>query len=136
MRQSELLELVEELREMAAAAPTAKVHDALTKMADRYAARATRAGRLGCSGDFGRSAHAAEWGRPAAGLARPLKTHPEVRPSPLHRSVLVQVHPDVAEQRIGRPLQIANQRTEGQARLRRGKRSTATRSRSGRAPRQ
>ena len=40
MTQSELLELVEELRGMAAAAPTAKVRDALTKMADRYAARA------------------------------------------------------------------------------------------------
>jgi hypothetical protein len=38
--QSELLELVEELRGMAAAAPTAKVRDALTRMADRYAARA------------------------------------------------------------------------------------------------
>jgi hypothetical protein len=52
MTQSELLELVEELREMAAAAPTAKVRDALTKMADRYAARAARAHRLGCSGDY------------------------------------------------------------------------------------
>jgi hypothetical protein len=40
MTQSELLELVEELRGMAAAAPTAKVRDALTRMADRYAARA------------------------------------------------------------------------------------------------
>jgi hypothetical protein len=37
--QSEILELVEELRGMAAAAPTAKVRDALTRMADRYAAR-------------------------------------------------------------------------------------------------
>jgi hypothetical protein len=52
MTQSELLELVEELREMAAAAPTAKVRDALTKMVDRYAAKATRAGRLGCSRDY------------------------------------------------------------------------------------
>ena len=49
--QPELLELVEELREMAAAAPTAKVRDELTKMADRYAARTTRAGR-GCSRDY------------------------------------------------------------------------------------
>jgi hypothetical protein len=40
MTQSELLELVEELRGMAAAAPTAMVRDALTRMADRYAARA------------------------------------------------------------------------------------------------
>ena len=47
--QSELMELIEELREMAAAAPTAKVRDALTKVADRYA---TRAGRLGCSRDY------------------------------------------------------------------------------------
>ena len=46
MTQSELLELVEELRDMAAAAPTAKVRDALTRMADRYAARAADAGRL------------------------------------------------------------------------------------------
>ena len=46
MTQSELLELVEELRGMAAAAPTAKVRDALTRMADRYAARAADAGRL------------------------------------------------------------------------------------------
>jgi hypothetical protein len=52
MTQSELLELVEELRGMAAAAPTAKVRDALTKMADRYAARATLAGRSGCSRDY------------------------------------------------------------------------------------
>jgi hypothetical protein len=44
--QSELLELVEELRGMAAAAPTAKVRDALTGMADRYAARAAAANRL------------------------------------------------------------------------------------------
>jgi hypothetical protein len=41
--QSELLELVEELRGMAAAAPTAKVRDALTRMADRYMARAADA---------------------------------------------------------------------------------------------
>lgn len=46
MTQSELLELVEELRGMAAAAPTAKVRDALTRMADRYAARAADASRL------------------------------------------------------------------------------------------
>ena len=52
MTQSELMELVEELREMAAAAPMAKVRDALTKMADRYAARATRTGRPGCSWDY------------------------------------------------------------------------------------
>jgi hypothetical protein len=45
MTQSELLELVEELRGMAAAAPTAKIHQALTQMADRYAARAADAGR-------------------------------------------------------------------------------------------
>jgi len=44
--QSELLELVEELRGMAVAAPTAKVRDALTRMADRYAARADAASRL------------------------------------------------------------------------------------------
>ena len=43
--QSELLELVEELRGMAVAAPTAKVRDALTRMADRYAARAADASR-------------------------------------------------------------------------------------------
>jgi hypothetical protein len=49
MTQSELLELVEELREMATAAPTAKVRDALTEIADRYA---TRAGRLGRSRDY------------------------------------------------------------------------------------
>ena len=49
MTQSELMELIEELREMAAAAPTAKLRDALTKVADRYA---TRAGRLGCSRDY------------------------------------------------------------------------------------
>jgi hypothetical protein len=42
MTQSELLELVEELRDMAAAAPTAKVRGALIRMADRYAARAAR----------------------------------------------------------------------------------------------
>jgi hypothetical protein len=46
MTQSEFLELVEELRGMAAAAPTAKVRDALTRMADRYTARAADAGRL------------------------------------------------------------------------------------------
>jgi hypothetical protein len=40
--QSELLELVEELRGMAAAAPTAKVRDALTRVADRYAAKGCR----------------------------------------------------------------------------------------------
>ena len=45
MTQSELLELVEELRGMAAAAPTAKVCDALTSMADRYASRAADASR-------------------------------------------------------------------------------------------
>ena len=55
MTQSELLELVEELRGMAAAAPTAKVRDALTRMADRYAARAADAGRLRlrCTGNTG-----------------------------------------------------------------------------------
>ena len=42
MTQSELLELVEELRELAAAAPSAKVRDALTN---------ARASRLGCSKD-------------------------------------------------------------------------------------
>jgi hypothetical protein len=46
MTQSELLELVEELRGMAAAAPTAKVRDALTRMADRYAARVADSSRL------------------------------------------------------------------------------------------
>ena len=45
MTQSQLLELVEELRGMAAASPTAKVRDALTRMADRYAARAADARR-------------------------------------------------------------------------------------------
>ena len=44
--QSELLELVEELRGMAVAAPTAKVREVLTRMADRYAARADAASRL------------------------------------------------------------------------------------------
>ena len=37
--QAELLELVEELRSMAVAHPTAKVRDALNQLADRYAAR-------------------------------------------------------------------------------------------------
>jgi hypothetical protein len=46
MTQSELLKLVEELRGMAAAAPTAKVRDALTRMADRYAARVADSSRL------------------------------------------------------------------------------------------
>jgi hypothetical protein len=40
MTQSQLLELVEELRGMAAATPTAKVRDGLNTMADRYAAMA------------------------------------------------------------------------------------------------
>ena len=40
MTQSELLELVEELHGMATAASTAIVRDALTRMADRYAAAA------------------------------------------------------------------------------------------------
>ena len=39
MKQSELLALVEELRGMVAAASTAKVRDALSRMANRYAAR-------------------------------------------------------------------------------------------------
>jgi hypothetical protein len=43
MTQSELLELVEELRDMAAAAPTIKVRAALTRMADRYAVKAAEA---------------------------------------------------------------------------------------------
>jgi hypothetical protein len=47
MTQSELLELVEELRGMAAVASTANVRDALTRMADRYAARAAATSRLG-----------------------------------------------------------------------------------------
>jgi hypothetical protein len=66
--QSELLELVEELRGMAAAASTAKVRGALTKMADRYAARATSAGRGGCSAGY-MGAALARWdgeGRPAS----------------------------------------------------------------------
>ena len=42
MTQSELLELVEELRSMAVAHPTAKVRDALNQLADRYAARIHR----------------------------------------------------------------------------------------------
>jgi hypothetical protein len=46
MTQAEFLELVEELRVMAMAAPTPKVRDALTRLADRYAARAGRVGRL------------------------------------------------------------------------------------------
>jgi hypothetical protein len=37
---AELLELVEELRGMATAAPTAKIRDELTRIANRYAARA------------------------------------------------------------------------------------------------
>ena len=44
--QAEFLELVEELRGMATAAPTAKIRDELTRIADRYAARAADAGRL------------------------------------------------------------------------------------------
>ena len=40
--QAELLELVEELRSMAVAHPTAKVRDALNQLADRYAARIRR----------------------------------------------------------------------------------------------
>ena len=43
LMQSQLLELVEELRGMAAATSTTKVRDALTSMADRYAARAADA---------------------------------------------------------------------------------------------
>ena len=39
MTQAELLELVQELRSMAVAHPTAKVRDALNQLADRYAAR-------------------------------------------------------------------------------------------------
>jgi hypothetical protein len=39
MTQAELLELVEELRSMAVAHPTAKVRDALNQFADRYATR-------------------------------------------------------------------------------------------------
>ena len=39
LTQAELLELVEELRSMAVAHPTAKVRDALNQLADRYAAR-------------------------------------------------------------------------------------------------
>jgi hypothetical protein len=46
MTQAQVLELVEELREMATAAPTAKVREALTRIAERYAARAVDAGRL------------------------------------------------------------------------------------------
>jgi hypothetical protein len=53
MTQSQLLELVEELRGMAAATPMANVRDALTRMADRYATRAAEAGRLrGHSTDY------------------------------------------------------------------------------------
>ena len=43
--QAEFLELVEELRGMATAAPTAKIRDELTRIADRYAARAADARR-------------------------------------------------------------------------------------------
>lgn len=39
MTQAELLDLVQELRAMAAAQQTAKVRDALNQLADRYAAR-------------------------------------------------------------------------------------------------
>ena len=39
LTQAEVLELVEELRSMAVAHPTAKVRDALNQLADRYAAR-------------------------------------------------------------------------------------------------
>jgi hypothetical protein len=39
--QAEFLELVEELRGMATAAPTAKIRDELTRIADRYAAIAS-----------------------------------------------------------------------------------------------
>jgi hypothetical protein len=46
MTQAQFVELIEELRGMATAAPTAKVRDALTRMAERYAARAVDAGRL------------------------------------------------------------------------------------------
>jgi hypothetical protein len=42
MTQAQFLELIEELRGMATAAPTAKVRDALTRMAERYAARSRR----------------------------------------------------------------------------------------------
>jgi hypothetical protein len=44
-RQAEFLELVEELRGMATAARTATIRDALTRVADRYAARAADAAR-------------------------------------------------------------------------------------------
>jgi hypothetical protein len=43
--QAEFLELVEELRGMATTAPTVKIRDELTKIADRYAARAADTGR-------------------------------------------------------------------------------------------
>jgi hypothetical protein len=46
MTQAQFLELIEELREMAIAAPTAKVRNALTRMAERFAARTVEAGRL------------------------------------------------------------------------------------------
>jgi hypothetical protein len=46
MTQAEFLELVEDLRGMAAAAPTANVRDALARMADRYATKAADASRL------------------------------------------------------------------------------------------
>jgi hypothetical protein len=46
MTQAQFLKLIEELRGMVTAAPTAKVRDALTRMAERYAARAVEAGRL------------------------------------------------------------------------------------------
>jgi hypothetical protein len=39
LTQAELVELVEELRSMAVAHPTAKVRDALHQLADRYGAR-------------------------------------------------------------------------------------------------
>jgi hypothetical protein len=43
--QAEFRVLVEELRGMATAAPTAKIRDELTRIADRYATRAADAGR-------------------------------------------------------------------------------------------
>ena len=47
MKRSELAELVEELRAMAAAAPDAHVRDALARLADRYAAKILGTGRPG-----------------------------------------------------------------------------------------
>jgi hypothetical protein len=62
--QAEFLELVEELRGMATAAPTAKIRNELTRIADRYAARAADAGRVRSTDITGAAACAAVRNRP------------------------------------------------------------------------